>query len=33
MTSDEAMEDELRERIQADAWAYGGTLPREAVIG
>jgi hypothetical protein len=27
-----AMEAELRERIQADARAYGGTLPREAVI-
>lgn len=29
----EAMEAELRARIQADARAYGGTLPREAVVG
>jgi hypothetical protein len=27
-----AMEAELRARIQADARAYGGTFPREAVI-
>lgn len=28
-----SIEGELRGRIQADARAYGGTLPREAVIG
>jgi hypothetical protein len=30
---EDTIETELRGRIQADARAYGGTLPREAVIG